>query len=122
MAEHNELGKIGEETAAFYLEEKGYAIRERNWRKGHLELDIVAQQDAELVFVEVKTRATADFQEPQEAVDRKKIRRIVLAANAYIRQNDISLPIRFDIVTVVGDAGKFRIEHIEDAFYPPMFH
>lgn len=122
MAEHNELGKIGEETAAFYLEEKGYAIRERNWRRGHLELDIVAQQDAELVFVEVKTRATADFQEPQEAVDRKKIRRIVLAANAYIRQNDISLPIRFDIVTVVGDAGKFRIEHIEDAFYPPMFH
>ena len=58
MAEHNELGKAGETAAVAYLEARGYVIRHRNWRKGHLELDIVAAKDNELIVVEVKTRSS----------------------------------------------------------------
>ncbi len=54
MAKHNELGKAGENAAVTYLEQQGYCIRDRNWRKGHFELDIVAAKDNELIVVEVK--------------------------------------------------------------------
>lgn len=121
MAAHNALGKAGEDAAAAYLEKNGYTIRDRNWRKNHLELDIVATKDGELIIVEVKTRSNTDYTEPQEAVDRQKIRRIVIAADAYIKHFCIDAPVRFDIITAVGDIGAFKIEHIEDAFYPPMF-
>ena len=57
MAKHNDLGKAGENAAVAYLEQKGYLIRDRNWRKGHFELDIVAAKDNELIVVEVKTRS-----------------------------------------------------------------
>ena len=120
MAAHNELGKAGEDAAVAYLEKKGYLIRERNWRLNHLELDIIATKDGELVIVEVKTRRNTDFQLPHEAVDWKKIRHIVHATDAYIKMHSLDAPVRFDIVTVVGEAGNFHIEHIEEAFYPPL--
>jgi len=122
MALHNKLGKSGEETAIRYLALKGYLIRDINWRKGHYELDIVAVKDDTLVVAEVKTRRNADFQKPEDAVDMKKIRRIVSAANTYIRYYGLSMPVRFDIITLVGEADNFSIEHIEDAFYPPRFN
>ena len=53
MAKHNELGKAGENAAVTYLEQQGYIIRDRNWRKGHFELDIVATKEQELIVVEV---------------------------------------------------------------------
>lgn len=121
MAAHNTLGKAGEEAAVAYLEKKGYFVRDRNWRKGHLEIDIIATNGKELIFVEVKTRKNTDYQEPQDAVDWKKIRHIVNAADSYIKLNRIDIPIRFDIVTVVGENNQFQIEHIEEAFYPPLF-
>ncbi|MDO4162768.1 MAG: YraN family protein [Bacteroides sp.] len=121
MAAHNTLGKAGEDAAVAYLEQNGYEICDRNWRKNHLELDIVAQKDGELIVVEVKTRSNTDYKEPQEAVDWKKIRRIVIAADAYVKHFCIDAPIRFDIITAVGDKEHLKIEHIEDAFYPPMF-
>ena len=80
MAIHNILGKAGEDAAAKYLEQNGYTIRDRNWRKNHLELDIVADKDKELIIVEVKTRSNTDYIEPQDAVNWQKIRRIVVAA------------------------------------------
>ena len=61
MAKHNDLGKAGENAAVAYLEQKGYLIRDRNWRKGHFELDIVAAKDNELIVVEVKTRSNTLF-------------------------------------------------------------
>ena len=67
MAIHNILGKAGEDAAAKYLEQNGYTIRDRNWRKNHLELDIVADKDKELIIVEVKTRSNTDYIEPQES-------------------------------------------------------
>ncbi|MBQ8501675.1 MAG: YraN family protein [Bacteroides sp.] len=121
MAAHNRLGKAGEEAATAYLEREGYIIRDRNWRRGHLELDIVAAKDGELVVVEVKTRTNTLYQEPYEAVDEQKIRHIVRAADAYIKVHNLDADVRFDIITAVGEEGNFRIEHIEEAFYPPLF-
>ena len=79
MSAHNNLGKAGEDAAAKYLEQNGYTIRDRNWRKNHLELDIVAVKDKELIIVEVKTRSNTDYIEPQDAVNWQKIRRMTLA-------------------------------------------
>lgn len=121
MATHNVLGKAGEDAAIAFLERNGYTLRDRNWRKNHLELDIVALKDDELIFVEVKTRSSTDYIEPQDAVDWQKVRRLVIAADAYIKHYGLDLPVRFDILTVVGVDGKFEIEHIEEAFYPPVF-
>ena len=121
MSAPNLLGKAGEDAAADYLISQGYAICDRNWRKNRLELDIVASKDGVLVFVEVKTRQNTDFREPHEAVDWKKIRHIVVAADAYIKLHDIEADVRFDIIDVVGTKGQFRITHIEDAFDSPIF-
>jgi putative endonuclease len=121
MAAHNELGKEGEEVAVSYLMGKGYIILDRNWRLNHLELDIVAIKDGLLAIIEVKTRSNTKYMDPEEAVDRKKIRHILLAADSYIRQHRLDLPYRFDIITVVGEKQPFTINHIEDAFYPTLF-
>ena len=95
MAEHNELGKAGENAAVAYLEEHGYLIRHRNWRKGHFELDIVAAKENELVIVEVKTRSNTLFAQPEEAVDLPKIKRTVRAADAYMKLFQIDVPVRY---------------------------
>ena len=121
MAVHNTLGKAGEDAAVSYLEKNGYEILHRNWRKNRLELDIVAMHEGELVVVEVKTRTNTEYKEPQEDVDWRKVRHIVVAAAAYIKHFGIDLPVRFDIVTAVGDRPPFQIEHLENAFYPPQF-
>ena len=122
MAKHNELGKAGEDAAVTYLEQHGYIIRDRNWRKGHFELDIVAAKENELIVIEVKTRSNTLFTEPEDAVDLPKIRRTVRAADTYLKLFQIDSPVRFDIITVVGDDGDFKIEHIKEAFYPPLFY
>jgi putative endonuclease len=120
MAAHNELGKAGEDAAVAYLEQNGYSILHRNWRKGHLELDIIAEKEGEVAIIEVKTRRNTDYNEPHEAVDWKKIRHIAKAANTYIRFFRIDNPVRFDIIAVVGLQAPFQITHIENAFYPPL--
>lgn len=121
MAEHNKLGQAGEDAAVAYLEQHDYIIRHRNWRKNHLELDIVAAKDGELVVVEVKTRTDTSFIEPQDAVTPQKIRRTVIAADTYIKQFGIDERVRFDIITVIGKPGNFKIDHLIEAFYPPLF-
>ena len=74
MAAHNELGKWGEDTAADYLQRNGYTIIERDWKSGHRDLDIIAQdEDGTVVFVEVKTRRNRLFGDPEEAVDYRKL-------------------------------------------------
>lgn len=120
MAEHNELGEAGENVAVAYLERNGYIIRHRNWRKGHLELDIVAAKDNELIVIEVKTRQNINYSLPREAVTMQKIKRTVIAADTYMKIFQIDASVRFDIISVVGQEDNFQIEHIKEAFYPPM--
>ncbi len=120
MAVHNELGKWGEDTAASYLEDKGYEILCRDWRCGHRDLDIVAHKDGELIIVEVKTRRNAVFMEPEEAVSYQKAQSISIAANAYVKRYGINAPIRFDIIAITGTPDtNYEIKHIPNAFYPP---
>lgn len=121
MAEHNELGKEGEEVAANYLLAKGYTLRHRNWRSGKKELDIVAEYGDELIVVEVKTRKDTRFGNPEDAVTNQKIRRIVASTDAYLRKFALDLPVRFDIITIVGQKAPYAIEHITDAFFPPIW-
>lgn len=121
MAIHNDLGRDGEQMASNLLEAKGYTIRHRNWRCGHKELDIVAEKDNLLVIVEVKTRKDTIFGTPEEAVTNAKIRRIVSSTDAYLRKYAIDKPVRFDLITIVTQQGNTQIDHIEDAFYPPLF-
>ncbi|MDR3061884.1 MAG: YraN family protein [Dysgonamonadaceae bacterium] len=120
MANHNTLGKDGEEAAIKYLLESGYQVLHINWRKGRYELDIVAKTDEELVVVEVKTRSGSDWMNPEDAVDTGKIRNIVIATDIYIKIFNIDLPARFDIISVIGSYPNFEINHIEDAFFPPL--
>ena len=121
MAQHNELGKWGEEQAAAFLKDKGYTICDRNWRDGHRDLDIVALNEDQtmMVFVEVKTRTSAELQEPETAVDKKKIRSIANAAHRYLKQSDADYDVRFDIISVTGtDHSNVQIDHIITAFNP----
>lgn len=123
MATHNVLGKEGEEEAVQCLLQKGYTILHRNWSAGKKELDIVAMdnQQKTLVVVEVKTRKNRLFGEPEEAINDTKIRRIVSSTDTYLRKFAIDLPVRFDIIAIVGEKPPFQIEHLEDAFYSPIW-
>lgn len=121
MAQHNDLGKWGEEQAATFLEGKGYTICDRDWRAGHRDLDIIALNEDQtiLVIVEVKTRTSTELNEPEEAVNKKKIRNIGNAANLYLKQFNVEYDVRFDIVSVTGTSdSNAKIEHIIDAFNP----
>ena len=109
------------QEARAYLEKLGYQILHTNWHFHHYELDLVAVYDGELIVVEVKTRSVGCLLPPEEAVDRKKIRRIVAATDAYIRYFNYRLPVRFDIITMQKENGRYSVqEHIEDAFYAPI--
>ena len=118
MAEHNDLGKLGEEIAVKYLTDKGYEILERNWHNVHKEVDIIAKDGRFLVIVEVKTRQTNAYGEPDIAVTRQKQRMLIAAANAYLFRNKLDLETRFDIISIVFNNGEPVIDHIEDAFLP----
>ena len=116
MADHNELGELGEKRAQEYLRSKGFNILHTNWQSGKLELDIVAEKDGQLVVVEVKTRSTETFEHPQEAITNRKIRNIINATHDYIFQFDWQGETRFDVISVIPHGSDFTIEHIEDAF------
>ena len=120
MAKHNRIGEEGEVEARIFLQKKGYVIRHVNWHYGHFELDIIAETKTELVVVEVKTRTSALFESPEMAVGKAKIRRIVAAADEYIQLFDCEKTPRFDIISIYKTSEGFIIDHIEDAFYPPI--
>ena len=122
MAEHNDYGNLGEEIAAEYLRAKGYSIYQTHWRTGHKELDIVAEKDGTLVVVEVKARRNSIFCKPEDVLGIQKMRRIVLAADAYVRYHRFDMPVRFALITVVGDPRNPRINHYENAFTSPVWY
>ena len=120
MAEHNKIGQLGEQIAQSFLKNKGYRILHVNWRHRRLEIDIIAMDGETLVFVEVKTRQTLLFGEPENAVDYKKQRSLIHAANAYVLKHGFDKDSRFDIVSVIIDKNSTVVNHFPDAFYPTL--
>ncbi len=118
MAAHNELGKKGELIAAAYLIRKGYTIHEVNWCYNKAEVDIIAEDGRFIVFVEVKTRSSTSFGQPEEFVSTQKQRHLQRAAEGYLFKTGYKGEVRFDIVSVLfNDTGAYEIYHIEDAFW-----
>ena len=120
MAEHNELGQRGEHIAQTFLKEKGFQILHVNWRNRKLEIDIIAMDGETLVFVEVKTRQTLIFGEPEDAVNYKKRRSLIRAANAYVLKYGFKDDARFDIISIIIERNETVINHFPDAFYPTL--
>lgn len=118
MALHNILGKIGEDRAAKLLIDKGYQLLDRNWKIGDLEMDIIAQQEDTIVFVEVKTRKSDHWGAPESAVDELRKRRLTACANAYLKFKRLDNPWRFDIISIILNEEQEEINHIEEAFQP----
>lgn len=117
MAQHNELGKKGEQLAVNFLIKNNYKIIARNYRFEKAEVDIIAQKKETLAIVEVKTRSTTDFGNPQDFVKPKQIKNLVKAVDAYVIANDLDVEVRFDIIAIVKDGKGYKIEHLENAFY-----
>ncbi|MCM1290468.1 MAG: YraN family protein [Prevotella sp.] len=148
-AKAKEFGHFAEQVASEYLLVNGYTVRERNWRPkmSHLEVDIIAQKGSTIVIVEVKAR-TSDFSDPADAVDDKKMRKLVRAASIYLSSCKENFDCRFDIITVrprsseseevetysSSFASKYApknmeptlvtdtyiLDHLPDAFLPPL--
>lgn len=116
MAQHNDLGKVGEELAEKYLVEKGFFILHRNWRHSHYEIDIVALKDETPHFVEVKLRSSKQFGMPEESVNRKKLRDLLKAADEYLFRNPQYSDFRLDILSITTypekEAEYFFIEDV----------
>ncbi len=117
MAIHNELGKRGEEEALAFLLKKGFVLREKNWRFGKEEIDLIVETPGQLVIVEVKARSTDSYGNPYEFISRAKQKHLIRAANAYVEKLGINKDIRFDIIAITYKPA-FLLEHIPEAFYP----
>jgi putative endonuclease len=117
MAEHNELGKLGEELAVEYLRKEGYEIVETNWTFQKAEIDILAKKEGILAVVEVKTRSSLEFGLPQDFVKPKKVQLLVKAVDAYVNERNLDIEVRFDIIAIYKEGKTFAIEHLIDAFY-----
>ena len=116
MAVHTELGKLGEELAVSYLTQKGYAVLHRNWRYARFELDIIAEKNDILHFVEVKLRSSSEGPAPEENVTKKKIEFLLRAVDQFLFLHPQYKHFQLDILSITrtGDqeAAYFMIEDI----------
>lgn len=119
MAQHNDVGHWGEAIACRMLMEQGAVIRECNYRVGGVEIDIIASQGDELIFAEVKTRSNP-AEDPLDCIDRRKIQRMVRAADTYLKQCEVPLYPRFDLFAIRGTEQSHTVEHVPDAFHAPL--
>lgn len=114
-----QIGDAGEAYVAEYLSQKKYNILIKNYKKRYGEIDIIASKGEYTVFVEVKTRHSNSMTEPWEAVDRRKQRRIIQTAAAYLSENDVQSYVRFDVAEAIirrDNLELISINYIEDAF------
>ncbi len=116
MAQHNELGKKGEQIAIEHLLKKGYKIIEKNYRYLKAEVDIIALKKDVLVAIEVKTRTSDYFGNPQDFINPKKIKLLVSAIDYYVINKCLDVEVRFDIIAIISNKKETKIEHLEDAF------
>ena len=114
----SETGKRGEDLALAWLLEHGFRLRDRNWRSGHKELDLVVESAERVHVVEVKTLTPPLLVRPFEKVDAAKQRRLTAAASQYIAERRVDKEVQFDIVSVVLDGDRTEVEYIPEAFLP----
>jgi putative endonuclease len=120
MSQPHKLGLKGEDLAVDHLKKAGYTIRHRNWKYGKKEIDIVAENNDFVIFVEVKTRTDGYQVPPLSAITSEKQRSIIFAADGYLRKYFIDKESRFDVIAIINKGGSQVIDHIEDAFYPTL--
>jgi putative endonuclease len=120
MSEEQERGKLGEKMAAEFLQGKGYSVLATNYVYDKAEVDIIAEHDRRIVFVEVKTRESAYLSAPEYTVSPRKQKQIIKAADAYLKEHHIEKEARFDIVTVIVNSKYKKLDHLEDAFFPTV--
>ena len=113
-----ELGTVGETLAREYLAQKGYNVLEINWRYKRWEIDLIAEKNNEIIFVEVKTRTGNFFGEPELAVNKSKQNFLGQAASEYMDQKRLGGDVRFDIISITVKSTGNEILHVEDAFFP----
>jgi putative endonuclease len=116
MNEAHELGKKGETLAKNYLSQKNITVLHSNWRWQKAEIDIIAEHNKQIVFIEVKTRRSSRFGNPSEFVSNKKQDLMRDAAEAYLEQHNLTNEIRFDIIGIILNSRNKTIEHIQNTF------
>jgi len=116
-AARQEFGEVGERVAERWLRRHGWRVLQRRFRNGHRDIDLVAERDGLVAFVEVKARRRADFGGPVEAVDWRKQRELVRSAAVWIvRHGGPNESYRFDVIGVLVEGNSVRVKHIENAF------
>ncbi len=121
MAQHNQLGKVGEHEAVEFLIKQGFTIRETNWRMDKLEIDIIAQEPGMVLhIVEVKTRSTDEYFDPMRSITRAKKQHMVNSANAYINYCQLQCEVQYDVIILIGSPGNFKLEYYPDLFVPRL--
>lgn len=110
------LGQAAENLAAQHLQQQGFSIVARNYRHQRAEIDLIAQKDRLLLFVEVKARSSDQFGYPEEFVSPLQQERLQKAAVHYISEHDWNHAIRFDIIAILTGNSQWEIVHFEDAF------
>lgn len=116
MAEHNLLGNQGEKVAQKFLESSGYKILEKNWRFGKYEIDLIARKDHFVAIVEVKTRGSNLFENPEDTVSQQQRKRLIEAADQFLRNYPEDVEARFDIIALRKEKEKWEVKHFEDAY------
>lgn len=116
---NREWGKICERLAAEYFLKEGYTIRERNWRMGKAEVDLILETGRTIVFVEVKGRQ-GNYQDAVSAVDENKRKLMIRAADVYMRRLPVLSEYRFDIIAFTGNENQYTMDYYKDAFLPQV--
>lgn len=113
------IGRQGEDIALDFLEKKGLIFRDKNWRYGHLEIDLIFEDDSSIRIVEVKTLLERDGFNPIENISSTKINRLITAAQHYIAEKHIEKEVKFDVVAIlINESNQFEINYIPEAFWP----
>lgn len=118
MSKSFSFGREAERRAGIYFLDKGYTIRERNYRFQKAEVDLIVENKDFLVAVEVKARSSSYYGTPESFVHAKKIKLLIMAMDAYAQKYRLDLEIRFDIMSYTCQNGRWDHNHIENAFYP----
>ena len=122
MSRHKQqLGKEGEDIATAHLIKDGYKILARNYRSGRAEIDIVAMKDDLLIIVEVKTRETDQYGNPEEAVGTGKINMLAQGAEDYMLDKDLYNDVRYDVISIIKNQYRTEVTHLVDAFWPGLY-